>query len=116
LPYSIGHWAVMAVNQEAVAFVVALLGMACKVDLADAIEWKIREIVQRPIAVVGGRYKDVINVEQEFTAGSLDNRPDEVRLTHGRLCESDVSRRVFKKDSPTYCALHLIDMRANLIK
>ena len=42
----------MAVDQKTLAFIVALLGMAGQVDLADLREREIRQIIERRIAVV----------------------------------------------------------------
>ena len=45
-PDSVGHGAVMAVDEENVALIVFLLGMPCQMDLANLRQRKIGEIVE----------------------------------------------------------------------
>src|SRR5258708_34902245 len=44
LPYGVGDWTVMAVNEQKLALVIRLLGMAGEVNLTDVLKRKIGEI------------------------------------------------------------------------
>ena len=54
LPHVVGDRTVMAVNEQKLALVIRLLGMAGEVNLADVLKRKIGEIVERGKAMVGG--------------------------------------------------------------
>src|SRR5215475_7058773 len=60
LPHGIGNGTVVAVDEEQVAFVISLLGMAREVNLANAREGKFRQILQSGEAMIGGGHEDVV--------------------------------------------------------
>src|SRR5262249_27835670 len=62
LPYSVGDRTVMAVNEQKLALVIRLSGMAGEVNLTDMLKRKIGEIVERGKAVVGSRNEHVADV------------------------------------------------------
>src|SRR5258708_4719123 len=64
-PDCVGDRPVVTVDQQEVAFVVGLLGMTGEMDLADAREWKIGQILQCREPMIGRGYEDVIDVEQQ---------------------------------------------------
>src|SRR5262245_50289625 len=55
LPYGVSDRTVMAVNEQNLALVIRLSGMAGEVNLTNVLKRKIGEIVARGKAVVGGR-------------------------------------------------------------
>src|SRR5215813_14156249 len=57
LPYGVSDRTVMAVNEQKLALVIRLSGMAGEVNLTDVLERKIGEIVERGKTVVGSRNK-----------------------------------------------------------
>src|SRR6516225_6690926 len=63
-PDSIRDRAVMAVDQQQFAFVVGLFGVTCKMNLAYAGQRKVGQILQRRVAMIGGGYEDIVDVEQ----------------------------------------------------
>ena len=61
--------------------------MAGEMDLADARQREVGEIVERGEAVIGRRDEDVVDVEQQAASGALRDAPDEIRLAHRRFAE-----------------------------
>src|SRR5215470_10441753 len=82
LPYGVSDRTVMAVNEQKLALVIRLSGMAGEVNLTDVLERKIGEIVERGKAVVGGRNEHVADVEQQAAPGARDQLRDERRFAH----------------------------------
>jgi hypothetical protein len=82
LPYGVSDWTVMAVNEQKLALVIRLLGMAGEVNLTDLLKRKIGEIVERGKAMVGGRNEHVVDVEQQAAPGALNQLRDEQRFAH----------------------------------
>ena len=70
LPYRIGNRAVMAVDEQKIAFVIGLFGMSRQMNLADMFDREVGEIAKRGIAVIGSRDEDVVDVEQQPAAGA----------------------------------------------
>src|SRR5579863_6848544 len=64
LPHGVGDWTVMTVNEQRLALVIHLSGMAGEVNLADVMKREIGEIIARGEAMVGGRNEYVADVEQ----------------------------------------------------
>ena len=116
LPHGVRNRTVMAVDEQQIALVVALLGMAGKVNLADPRERKVGEIVQRREAMIGRGYEDVVDVEQQAAAGPLGDAADEIGLAHRRLAKCDVGRRVFQQDRAPDRFLHLVDVIADVVE
>src|SRR5215471_6024158 len=65
LPHGVGDRTVVAINEQKLALVIRLLGMAGEVNLTDVLKRKIGEIVARGKAMVGGRNEHVVDVEQQ---------------------------------------------------
>ena len=63
--------------------------------------------------MIGGRDKDVVDVEQQPAAGAADDRGQELRLRDLALREHDVCRGVFEQHSPAERFLRFFDMRAD---
>src|SRR5215470_8865136 len=82
LPYGVSDRTVMAVNEQKLALVIGLLGMAGKVDLTDVLQWEIGEIVERGKAMVGGRNKHVVDVEQQAASAAPNQLRDKRRFAH----------------------------------
>ena len=114
LPHGIRDRAVMAVDQQQIAFVVALLGMAGEMDLADARQRKVGEILRGGETVIGRGDEHVVDVEQQRRIRCARRRADEIGLAHRRVAKGDIGRRVFQQDRPPDRFLHLIDMIADV--
>src|SRR5258708_13063318 len=69
LPHRVGDRTVMAVNEQKLALVIRLLGMAREVNLTDVLKRKIGEIVARAKAMVGGRNEPVVDAYQQAPPG-----------------------------------------------
>src|SRR6516225_1513287 len=65
LPYGVSDRTVMAVNEQKLALVIRLSGMAGEVNLTDVLKRKIGKIVERREAMVGGGNEHVADVEQQ---------------------------------------------------
>src|SRR5215510_5861709 len=65
LPYGVSDRTVMAVNEQKLALVIRLSGMAGEMNLTDVLKGKIVEIVERGKAMVGGRNEHVVDVQQQ---------------------------------------------------
>src|SRR6266853_5661792 len=63
-PHRVGNRTVVAVDEQKLALVICLFGMAGEMNLTHVFNRKISEIGERRKAMVGGRNKYVINVEQ----------------------------------------------------
>ena len=74
VPDRVGDRPVVAVDEQGVAFVVALFGMSGEMDLADRRERKIGQIVERREAVIGRRHEDIVDVEQQAASGAPRDR------------------------------------------
>src|ERR1700720_4248096 len=79
LPHGVSDRTVMAINEQKLALVIRLLGMAGEVDLTDVLKRKIGEIVERGKAMVGGRNEHVVDVEQQAAPGA----PNQLRNKKG---------------------------------
>src|SRR5579871_1565034 len=113
LPYGIRYRAVMAVNEQKLALVIRLPGMAGEVNLADVFKRKIGEIVERRKAMVGGRNENVVDVEQQAAPGAPNQLRDERRLAHRRFPKNEIGGRVLKQELAPNRLLHLVYMIAN---
>jgi len=113
VPHGIRDRPVMAVDQQQVAFIVALLGMTGEMDLADTRQRKIREIVERGETMIGRRHEHIVDVEQQSASRTLRHAADEFGLAHRRFREREIGRRIFQQQRPPDRLLHLIDMIAD---
>src|SRR5215467_14308667 len=82
LPYDVADRTVVAVNEQRLALVIRLLGMAGEVNLTDVLKREIGEIVARGKAMVGGRNEHVVDVEQQAAPGASGQLSDERRFAH----------------------------------
>ena len=89
-PDRVGDRPVVAVDEQGIALVVALLRMSGEMDLADRRERIIGQIVERREAVIGRRHEDIVDVEQQAAAGPPRDGADEIRLAHCRFVEQDI--------------------------
>ena len=81
-PDQIGDLPIVAVDQQGIAFVVCLLGMAGKMDLSYIAQREVGQIVYGGEALVRCGYKDVVDVEQQSAPAAPDKRAKKVRLGH----------------------------------
>ena len=73
-PHAIGHRRVVAVDEQRLAFVVALLRMSGEMDFPYMRQREVREIVDRGESVVRRRDEDIVDVEQQAAAGAPRDR------------------------------------------
>ena len=112
-PDRVGDRPVVAIDEQAIAFVVALLRMSGEMDFADRRERIIGQIVDRRKAVIGRRHEDIVDVEQQPAAGAPRDGADKIRLAHCRFVEQDIGRGIFEQEPPADRLLHLVDMIAH---
>src|SRR5260221_4897807 len=103
----------MTVDEQAIAFVVDLLGMSGQMNLADMLDREIGEIVERRVAMVGRGNEDVVDIEQQSTTCPLDDATYEVCFAHRRLAENDIGGRIFKQDRPPDGLLYFVNVLAD---
>src|SRR5262252_6114179 len=82
LPHGVGDRTIVAVDEEKLALVIRLLGMAGEMNLTDVLKRKIGKIVERGKAMVGGRNEHVVDVEQQAAPGTSGQLSDERRFAH----------------------------------
>src|SRR5215813_5053375 len=82
LPYGVSDRTVMAVNEQKLALVIRLSGMAGEMNLTDVLKGKIVEIIERGKAMVGGRNEHVVDVQQQAAPGAPGQLSDERRFAH----------------------------------
>src|SRR6266436_3259643 len=82
LPHRVGDRTIMAVNEQKLALIIRLSGMAGEVNLPDVRKRKIGEIVARGKAMVGRRNEHVADVEQQAAPGAPNQLRNERRLAH----------------------------------
>jgi hypothetical protein len=76
---------------------VVVLVMAAEVDLAHGLEREGVDIGARRGAQVHGRDKDVVHIEEQATAGALDEAGEEIGLGHLGFRKGEVGGRVFEQ-------------------
>src|SRR5271154_1255654 len=103
----------MAVDEQALALIVRLLCMACQMNFADMLDWKIREIVERGPTEIRGRHEHVVDVEQQTAPGMARQFAKKVRLAHSGLAKHEIARRVLEQNPPTDGVLHLLHVSAD---
>src|ERR1700678_3905766 len=81
--------------------------------LADMFDREVGEITKRGIAVIGGRDKDVVDVEQQPAAGAAYQLANEVSFAHRRLAKHDIGGGVFEKDRPADRHLRFVNVIAD---
>jgi hypothetical protein len=54
----------MTIDEQAIAFVVDLLGMSGQMNLADMLDREIGEIVERRVAMISRGNEDVVDIEE----------------------------------------------------
>jgi hypothetical protein len=113
LPHRIGDGTVVTVDEQKVAFVIALFGVTGQMNLADTGERKAAQIFKRRKTVIDRRYEDIVDVKQQPASGALSNGANEVGFTHRRLVKRDIGRRVLKQDGTADRLLHFVDMIAD---
>ena len=86
----VGDRPVVAVDQQGIALVVALLRMSSEMDFADRRERIIGQIVERRETVIGRRHEDIVDVEQQAAAGTPRDGADKIRLAHCQFVEQDI--------------------------
>src|SRR5260370_17839040 len=72
-PDCVGDRPVVTIDQQEVAFVVGLLGMTGEMDLTDAREWKIRQILKCRETVIGCGCKAFVDTDQQPPSSSLND-------------------------------------------
>ena len=104
---------VVAIDQQTLAFVVALLGVTRKMNFTYLVEWKVCQLVERGIAMVGRRHEDVVDIKKQTATGAARYFTDKLGLAHRRSLEGYISRWVLKQDPATNYLLHFFDVLAD---
>src|SRR5216683_7150592 len=112
-PNGIRDRTIMAVDQQQVALVIGLFGMAGEMNLADTCERKVGQIVQRRETVIGSGHEDIVDVEQQAASGTPRHAADEIRLAHRGLGKRDIGRRILEQHRPADRFLNLGDVVAD---
>src|SRR5258708_2888514 len=114
LPQGVCDGTVVVIDEKGVSFVIGLCVVTGKMDLTDARERKVGQIIQRGEAMVSSGDEDIVDVEQQAASGAAGDGVDEVCLAHRRLAKRDIGRRVFEKHRATNLLLYLVDVIADL--
>jgi hypothetical protein len=72
-----------------------------------------REKIERIKVVIDRVDVDIVDVEQQFAAGTLGDFGDEVPLRHRVVGKPHVGRYVLDQDRSAQCVLHLFDALAD---
>src|SRR5260370_42322207 len=89
-PDQVSDLPIVAVDQQGIAFVVCLLGMAGQMDLAHMAQWEVGQIVYGGVTLVRCGYEDVVDVEQQSAPAAPDKRAKKVHLGHRGFAEGNV--------------------------
>ena len=106
----------MGVDQQRPTVVIGIGGMTGKMDLLHFLKRKFGQIGQRPIMLIGGGDKHIVDIQQQATAGSAGNLSDEIGFAHGRVVELQIGRWIFQQNLAAEDFLHLIDMVADPVE
>src|SRR5260370_38210094 len=68
-PHRVCDWSVVTVDEKQVPLVVGLFGMACEMNLPNAREGEVGQILKRREAKVGGGHEAVVDVGHQAASG-----------------------------------------------
>src|SRR5260370_34434402 len=89
-PRGVGDRTVVAVDEQKLALVICLFGMAGEMNLTDVLKRKNGEIDKRCKTMIGGRNEHVVDVEQQAAPGAPNQLRDEQRFAHRRFRKNEI--------------------------
>ena len=89
--------AVMAVDQQGRARFITIRGMSGKMDLRDPVQWKGIQPVVRAGLLIGAADDNIVEVEQQVTAGPPGNFCKKGRFVKITAGEAKIGRGIFQQ-------------------
>ena len=100
----------MTVNKQAGTDAVLAFGIACKMDFPHPVQGQLMQHLVRIAIVIHAADIEVIHIEQQSAAGTVDHLTDKIGLTEGGGREFNIGGRILEQYLATQRILDLIDM------